>query len=271
MAQVPSYHSEPALVLAKERIQHPERSTDFFKGRSDSFKHQVGTWACTMLCKYFSQGFLITPCMPVVETGYKLDFVVEKFCENGVEGKEEEGDKSKYHVVYVFDKQDGHSFYEALDDVDDAISELCCQDDRNIDLFVIVQVGMQIGFFEYMSDHEHSYAIDTPHFANSVPITYMNENLLFNDDDTPTSEGSVAKSKLIPFARNLPEHMGSLDYLHSIRPPRLEERENFLINLRLPPQPLEEIPCIFHLETHKNEIEFLFHYMATHEPRLTLV
>ena len=102
MSQIPSYSRERALLQAEERISQPSAT---FK--PTCYEYQVGTWACTMLCKHFTDDFLITPERFARGTNKKPDFTLEKFCM-------EKQDKSKFHVVYELKKQDVEYIDRAL-------------------------------------------------------------------------------------------------------------------------------------------------------------
>jgi hypothetical protein len=241
MSKIPRYSSERALLLAEERINHPsETGKKHFK--TTSYEYLVGTWACTMLSKHFSDDFLITPEMFVIGTNKKPDFVIEKFCE-------EEEDRSKLHAVYVLKKKGGDYFDRALVQAANAITQLCDFNEGWIETFVIVQRGMEIGFFEFLSYTSMMEQAGITHFKSCVPLTCLHEKLLFGYDG--------AKSEIEQFSAGLPNTVMPLIYGHPGRKSTDSMAEADEI----------DTPCVFNLEIHKYEIEFVFHYIATQSPR----
>lgn len=237
MSQIPSYSRERALLLAQERISQPSAT---FK--PTCYEYHVGTWACTMLSKHFEDDFLITPEMFTRGTNKKPDFTIEKFCED----KE---DKSKFHAVYELKKQGGEYLDRALGQAANAISQLCDVDEGWIEMFVIAQRGMEIGFFEYLSYTNMMEDAGITHFKSCVPLTYLHKDLLFGNDE--------AKSAIEQLSANLPDTVMPLVYGH----PGRKSTESLAEADEI------DTACVFNLATHKDEIDFLFHYIATQNPR----
>jgi len=241
MSQFPKHSGKRALLLAEERIRYPSESAkrDF---KPTPYEYHVGTWACTMLSKHFDDDFLITPEMFAAGTNKKPDFTIEKYCE-------EEHDKSKFHAVYELKKEGGEYFDRALKQAANAIGQLCDVTVGWIEMFVIAQRGMSIGFFEYLSYPTVMEDHGITHFKNCVPLTYLHKDLLFENEE--------AKSVIERFSAHLPDTVTPLLYDHPGRKSTDTTAEADLI----------DTPCVFNLELHKDEIDFLFHYIATHSPR----
>ena len=241
MSQIPRYSRERALLLAEERISQPSatKKKDF---KPTPYEYHVGTWACTMLSKHFGDDFLITPEMFAKGTHKKPDFTIEKYCE-------EEDDRSKFHAVYELKKQGGEYIDRALGQAANAISQLCDVDKGWIEMFVIVQRGMDIGFFEFLSYTNMMVDAGITHFRSCVPLTYLHKDLLFGHEG--------AKSAMEQFIAALPVTVNRLLYDHPGRRSTGSTAEADEI----------DTPCVFNLELHKDEIDFLFHYIATQSPR----
>ena len=233
MSQFPRHSKDPALELAEERIKFPS---------TRSFEYVVGTWACTMLCKCFTHGFLITPERFTRGTNKKPDFTIEKLDRNEPNG-------SKYHAVYELKKREGEYFDDALTQAADAIREVCDISGGSIEMFVIIQRGLQSGFFEYLSYVDLMEKKGIPHFKGCVPLTYLHENLVFDNKE--------AQSAIEKLSSNLPEEVLTLVYGQPNRKSTDSTVEADEI----------QTPCIFDLDYHKEEIDFLFHYIATYKAR----
>ena len=235
----PKHSRDRALLLAEERIQNPGART---RGDIRSYEHHVGTWACTMLSKHFQDDFLITPEMFTYGTNKKPDFTIEKYYE-------EAKDKSKYHAVYELKKQDGGYLDKALEQASLAISQLCDKTDGSIEMFVIVQRGMEIGFFEYLSYTSMMDEAGILQFASCVPLTYVHKDLIFRKDE--------AKDAIMQLKARLPDSVQTLVYGQSGRrsTDSLARADEI------------DTPCVFNLKMQKDEIDFLFHYIATQKPR----
>ena len=195
-----------------------------------------------MLSKHLGDDFLITPEMFTRGTNKKPGFTIEKFCMD-------KQDKSKFHAVYELKKQGGEYLDRALGQAANAISQLSDVDDGWIEMFVIAQRGVEIGFFEFLSYTDMMEDAAITHFKSCVPPTYLHKDLLFENDE--------AKSAIEQLSAYLPDTVMPLLCGH----PGRKSTESFA--------DADEIDtrCVFNLATHKDEIDFLFHYIATHNPR----
>ena len=240
MDKIPNHSSEPVLLLAQERIIFPSVTSN---QKSIHYEHQVGTWACTMLAKHFGpHAYLITPEMFIHGTNKKPDFIIEKYCE-------QERDKSKFNVGYELKKQGGEVFDKAVSQVSNAISQLHDIQYGSIEMFVIVQRGRQIAFFDYFSYHSLLEEEGINHFKGCVPLTYLHEKLVFQNEKI--------KSEMENLINDLP---GDVEYL-------VEENEKRKSSSSLTQADEIVTPCVFDLEIHSFEINFLFHYMANFHSR----
>lgn len=230
----PKHASELALRLAEERIQSP--------ANNKPYEHHVGTWACTMLSRHFTGDFLITPEKIENQSKKRPDLTIEKLNENVP-------NVSVYHVAYELKKKDSEEqLYDALNQVTKAIGQIS-EEEGSVEMFVIVQRGMELGFFEYFSYKNMLDEEDIENFKGCVPLTYKHKSLLFVEEE--------AEKKLSEIIKNLPS-----DLSHLISKP-LRRKSSDTLNEADNIQTL----CIFNLNIHKNEIDSLFHYIATFSPR----
>jgi hypothetical protein len=126
---------------------------------------------------------------------------------------------------------------------------LCDVDEGCIERFVIAQRGMEIGFFEFLSYTDMMEDAGIAHFKSCVSLTYLHKDLLFENDE--------AKSAIEQLRAHLPDTVMALVYGH----PGRKSTESLIEADEI------DTPCVFNLATHKNEIDFLFHYIATQNPR----
>ena len=146
---------------------------------------------------------------------------------------EDRPDKTKIHLCVELKKKEGDSLHKALSQLVRAIHQMG-ESTEDYEVFAIVQRGMEIGFFEYYSFAEDDLK-DLDNFEGCVPLTYLSEDLIFESDQ--------AKDTLQNLVRDLP------DDIQHLRKTSLQTQ------------------CVFDLELHKEEINTLFWYIATHSPR----
>ena len=110
---------------------------------------------------------------------------------------------------------------------------------------------MEIGFFEFLSYTNMMEDVGITHFRSCVPLTYLHKYLLFGNDG--------AKSAIEQFSAHLSgtDTVKPLLYDHPGRKSTGSTAEADEI----------DTPCVFNLELHKDQIDFLFHYIATQSPR----
>lgn len=116
-------------------------------------------------------------------------------------------------------------------------------------MFVIAQRGMEIGFFEFLSYTNMMEDAGITHFKSCVPLTYLHKDLLFGNEE--------AKFAIEQLSANLPDTAMPLVYDH----PGRKSTESLAEADEI------DTPCVFNLAIHKDEIDFLFHYIATRNPR----
>lgn len=222
-----SYTQSLALQFAKRRIINP---LDTGSGEHH-YEHHVGSWACTILKDVFgSPHWIITPERRDDYTNKRPDFVVEKL----------EGNTATYHLVMELKSNDKRIRFE--DAVIQTVEHISQTMEHRIECFVIVQCGRRIGFFEYHNDVGDLDEEEIPHFKGCVSVTQKypikgNESKILTD----------VPEDLLPLYHNYKRLRKKTDNREEAA--RYEEK------------------CVFDLENHEREIDFLFEHMANNAPR----
>jgi len=234
---VPDYCGLPALQAAVKRIKTYTVSNEDF----------VSTWATTMAKEAFAGGhYAITPerrvFVPDQEIWRKADLVVERVSNGNLIPK----------VYFEFKRHN-----RTADRFEDALAQVCAflEDETEnyalnyneqfapMSVFVVIVRGLQIGFFEYLLHHDGIDEDNIPHFCYAIPLT---QPIYFHD----------AQSDAI--LNNIPTDVKLL--FHDA------DRLRNQTDLRRRAQQLTT-PCVFNIEKHQREINFLFHHMATNGTR----
>ena len=246
MGTVIPYSHEQILLLAEERIANPIGDLD---KRPTVYEYHVGSWACTMLSRHLGPGFLLTPEMFNRQSNKKPDFTIERYDENAY-------NKTRLHAVYEIKKHGGDYLEKALNQLVNAIN-LTGDETGDLEIFLIVQRGLEIGFFEFSSmfhgDLDH---LNIEHFRGCIPLLHDNRHMIRGNE--PSHRSIIDMSQNIPqdvvrllnretetTGNNMPQHKKDL----------LDEAD------------LLQTPCIFNLTKHRKEINLLFHHIATTKPR----
>lgn len=208
------------------------------------YEHHVATWATTKLCQTFplSEDWCITPEQSDVHSNKKPDLVVEKAIREG------SNIALKVHLCMELKKEGG-------DRIEDALAQLCDSMQETIDIkgnlygsqfevFAVVQYGLNIGFFEYHADQSNLDEENIPHFRGCVSLTYA-----YDIDGIPQV---VMDQKDIP--NDLEKLYFNFSKLRKTTDVR-DDAKNY------------QIPCIFHIEKHKQQVDALFNHMAKSQPR----
>lgn len=228
---VPNYCRQMSLLLAKERIKNPPIvQTD--KGfASKPFEHHVGSWALTMLNSVFhGDNWIITPEKADDYSKKRPDLVVEKVSSDT---------ESKHHLFMELKATNGDRMEDALSQI---VSEIEQTMEHTIETYDVVQRGTKIAFFEYHNDVSNLDEEEIPHFKGCISLTQS-----YIIEDTIQEVLEHKPIGLLPLYH---------DYKHLRKD--TETRK----------EALEYTPlCVLDLDNHEKEINFLFHYMANHEPR----
>lgn len=248
-----TYQGQPfnnTLKLARERIEQPSLSRT---NQPIPYEHHVGTWAMTMVIRHFQDLYLVTPEKHDSNTNKKPDITIEIY-------DPEEPDYSRVHAVYELKKKEGDVFEKILDQLKTAIYE-SADIDQNFEIFALAQRGMEIGFFEYFSygnlldgdDIDDDDVIEN--FRCFVPITLKNNRLVCQ-----SPEDEESREKVDNLLENMStEKKGKMKHLvdRTVRGGNIFTKEAQKVKTQ----------CVFNLNRHEEEIDFLFNHLATTLPR----
>jgi len=226
MAQnIPDYTAMLGIQLAIRRIT----------SSSAPLEHHVGSFAFTMVKHVFNDPkWVITGELTDRHSGKRPDITIEQAS----------GDKLKVHMVYELKRKEGGRMEDAVDQVIRAVVETIDeqgQESRAFDVFLVVQRGLDIVFFEYHNNVSDLEEEGIPNFDGCISLTQAYEG-----------------------------------YTQVMGPPdNLKQLYYDTNRLRVDTQTRQmarkyDVPCVFNLIEHKKEINLLFHHMATQEPRGTL-
>lgn len=118
-------------------------------------------------------------------------------------------------------------------------------DNTILDVYIVIQRGTKMAFFEF-----HSNSNDVEEVCPSVfGCTSLTQSFLID---------SKEQTIMANLADNLEQLYHNTDKLKNTNQEKKELREkagNY------------KVPCVFDLDLHENEINFLFHHMAHNPPR----
>lgn len=232
----PNYCSSISLQFAKNRIKNPPYTINSIGSYTPiPYEHHVGSWALTMLKTVFNEPeWIITPEKKDDHSKKRPDLVVEKVSPQGTE--------SHVYLIMELKSKSGDRFEDALAQVLDEIAETM---QHTIEAYIVIQRGTKIGFFEYHNDVSNLDEEQIPHFRGCVSLTQTytidgNNTMVLND---------------VP---------NDLDLLyHNYQ--RLRKQTS----LRHEAAQYDE-RCVFDLDIHEREINFLFHHMVNKPPRSSI-
>lgn len=237
---IPHYLSAVSLQYAKERIKYPP----FVLNNNNEhvrqpYEHHAGSWACTMLKSVFSDDeWIITPEMVDRHTSKKPDLVVEQVLHTS------SVPSARYHLMMELKSSKGDRFEVGLNQVSSHIAETV---ENQVDLFIIIQRGTKIGFFEYHNDRTNIDEEGIPHFRGCISLTqdyYAGDHFQRVLEEKPAG--------LLPLYHDTDNLEGLKDLEgQGVR----NEASRYIYD------------CVFDLDQHEEEINFVLHYILTHQPR----
>jgi hypothetical protein len=206
------------------------------KNKEIFYEDDVASWATTLLKKVFSgDEWIITPEKRNDETKkLKPDLTVEKF-------SQDQGFPEKTPVILMELKTlKGDRLENALHQTTKHIQSWMDLTGQ-IDLYIVIQKCTKIAFFEY-----HSNSDDVQESTNSAwGCTSLTQPLILNHKKHTVMENPPPDLEL------LFHDTENLTMMDDIR----EEAQQY------------KTPCVFDLDKHEKEIDFLFHHMSQHKPR----
>lgn len=196
------------------------------------YEHHVGSWAFTMVSSVFNGPQWIL-------TGEKIDANSKKRPDIVIEKMNSQNTDAYPYFLMELKSSDGDRLEDALAQTVQDIEETM---ENTIEAYIVVQRGTKIGFFEYHNDISNLDEEGIPHFRGCVSLT-----------QTYTIEGVDT-----PVINVVPNNLDHLYHNYSRLRKQTDTREDAA---------LYNIPCVFDLDKHETEINFLFHHMANIEPR----
>jgi hypothetical protein len=233
------YLSSPTLQRAKKNIQEP------FDGKS--YEHHVGTYMGTLLKNVFcGEPWALTPEKKDDFSKKIPDFVIGKLEDNELFP----------HLFVEIKKKGGDRFEKALNQTVEDIAFTMdhwgskTKEMNRFEAFVIVQRGLDIGFFEYYNGADDLRENGIPHFRGCVSLT----------QDTPEYRTGENKPAVVPSTTpGLKTLMFDDERLRSSTDPSVE-------NIRKDAWGYPT-PCIFNINEHEYEINLMMSHMLAKKPR----
>ena len=257
---LPRYSSSRPVLAALHRIKNPPTGI--------SYEHHVSTWAATMLKKvFYSDDYAMSSEVIDPHEKSKPDFLIEKLTHQN---------ELVRHLYVELKKVGGEHFAKALDQATKHIRATIEEGSDTVkECFVVIQRGLEIGFFEYHARLEDLKGI--PNFRGCVSLTQVyttDEGMPFTDTELP--ESYDPKDKIDPSLRPYVEFDNKNQRI--IVPSRLEGikllsfgnysgKDKDLLKIRDDAK-LYTVPCVFNIEQDQAQIDYLFHYMSLQTPRI---
>lgn len=245
---IPNYTALKGVDKTINRIRYPPRVQKNQCWIYPDFEHYVGSFMCTMLKHVFNEDYwIITPEMSDSFSKRRPDLTVHRV----------DNDRFEMHAVFEYKKRGGDRFENALNQAIDSVQESIDlkgeNNDSNFEVFIVIQRGLDIGFFEYHNDRNNLDAIEqpdgvyVPNFRGATSLTqsYNNTNAVIVPD---------------PQVKYLYYDSGALDENN-------EKPEDQKIRMEADEYNTQ---CVFNLLNHKEEINKLFHHIKTQQPRSSL-
>ena len=260
---IPNYTDTRCVKEALNRIKNPPKGINY--------EHHVSTWAASMLKKVFQHdNYAMSSEVIDPNEGSKPDFLIEKI-------SDEQG--LVRHLYVELKKVKGDHFEKALDKATKHIRVTLEQESIHVkECFVVVQRGLDIGFFEYHARAEDLEGV--PNFRSCVSLTQpleTDEDMPFTEQDLrddptiqhdPMDNIHPSLGNLVKFDNQnrriitqLPETTRLLSYGNYSG-----EDPNLVSILKDARQ--YNVPCVFNIEKDTDIINYLFYYMSVQTPRV---
>lgn len=225
-----NYLSSPVLQKAKEEIENPSHKTHY--------EHHVGTWIGTLLKNVFTgDPWAITSEKADNHSKKRPDFVIDKLENNNL----------YMHLVCEIKKHKGdrmeNALNQAISGLIQTMDETGNQRDNMFELYVIVQRGVNIGFFEYHNDVSNLEEEGIKNFRGCVSLTQDQTN------------GTAIIPDTTHGLKRLMFDDGNLRSTNDEEKRLRNEAKGY------------NIPCIFNLNLHAYEIDSMMTHILKNPPR----
>lgn len=261
---IPQYSSSRPVQAALHRIKNPPTGI--------RYEHHVSTWAGTMLKKVFhSDDYTMSSEVIDPHEKSKPDFLIEKLTGQ---------DKLVRHLYVELKKVGGDHFEKALDQATKHIRETIEEESDTVkECFVVVQRGLDIGFFEYHARQEDLEGI--PNFRGCVSLTQVyrtEEDMPYTDDDIMSNQDTQNYDPMGKIDQSLRRYVKfddeyrriivstTLEGLKQLSFGNYSGNDTDLLRIRGDAR-LYTVPCVLNIEQHQALIDYLFHYMSFQTPR----
>ena len=196
---------------------------------------------------FFASHWAITPEQRDSSTNKKPDLMIER----AIRGAPGQCIQMKPYLAMEFKKVRGGRIENALEQLKKAVSNtISSEGDKSADdpkpdvyeVYLVVQSGFHIGFFEYHADESNLDEEDIAHFKGCVSLT---------------QEYKIGGRMTCPITNtpgDLKKLLFNTDGLRKGTDLRSEAKEY-------------PTPCIYDIRLHHNEICQIFSYMANNDPR----
>lgn len=258
--------SSRSLQAALRRVNNPPNGTHY--------EHHVSTWAATMLKKVFhSDEYTLTSEVIDPHEKSKPDFLIEILTPEN---------ELVRHLYVELKKIGGDHFEKALDQATRHIRATIETESSEVkECFVVVQRGLDIGFFEFHARQEDLEAENIPNFRSCVSLTqsfnteedmpFTSEDLLndpYGQEYDPMDKIHSSLSGYVVFddkdrrviIPELPSDIKVLSYGN------YSGQDSELVQIRKDAEAYTT-PCVFNIQQHESYINYLFHYMSVQTPR----
>lgn len=235
MANTPDYYPTPALEYLTKSILNPTTVWNKKKNESqESFMEWVvAAWAATMLKKVFSDDkWIIIPERSNEHTRRRPDITVQNM--------------ETPHLLYEVKSSKGDRLVDALFQTIDGIPQwVDSMTDGSI--YIIIQRGCKIAFFEYHNNTDDLDHHKVPHIKGCISLTQR----LWDVD------------RYRKILDSIPDTVLPLYHDFSLPINNTEARK---AEARKAARDYKD-PCVFDIQQHQREINFLFHHILTSKPR----
>ena len=200
----------------------------------------VATWACTRLKNTFQEKY------------WAITFK-DHYTDNDPSTTNltvEKVEEKKLNIHLAMELRPNFLYYNFTKILDQAVEKVQQTIPIKEKIFLVVQCGIRIGFFEYNNDHEKLIGDNIKNYHGCIPLTMDH----VKDDKRLNVILDNKPKDLLPLEHRYRNKRGLAmgDYVGYYGG---KSGHNFFV------------PCIFDLRKHGKEIDFLFHHMATEKPR----